>query len=88
MQSRPRKYKPKEFEGVTKFEAGAVRAIKYENQQAFKVIDTALADNIGHASIYIATTEKSEGFARKMRTKLLPLLNNRMSVDKFFKEMK
>ncbi len=85
MLSRPRKSEPKIFEKVAKFEVIAVRAIKFENQQVFKVIDTALKNNLGHASIYIAAAEKGEGFARKMRMRLLPLFENRMSVDELFK---
>ena len=51
----------------------------------FAVIDTARADHIAHASIYVAAPEKGEAYARKARRMLLPLLKKRMSVDEAFR---
>lgn len=81
---KPRKGKPWKSEGAAKFQARMVRDIYPDGRQAFKVIDTANADNRGHASIYVAEPEKGDAHTRKLRSFLLPLLQKRMSIQKAF----
>lgn len=83
--SRPRKGTPWTNEGVAKLTAQAVRQLRLDDQQAFVVIDTAVEDNPGHASIYAAEPEKGDPYARELRSLLLPLLHNRMSVDEAYR---
>ena len=73
----------RESEGVACFEARAVRDIR-DGTQVFVVIDTALQDNRGHASIYLANPDVQPSQARRMREKLLPLLHGRVSVAEAF----
>ena len=54
------------------------------NERAFVVIDTATEDNLGHASIYFATPQKGKAYAREARGFLLPLLQNRMTIDEAY----
>ena len=72
------------FEGVARLETRTVRGIFENGKQAFVVIDTAEHCNVGHASIYLSEAPSSEGHARKLRTLLLPLLQERTSVDEAF----
>ena len=74
----------RESEGVASFQARTVRDIRDDGSQVFVVIDTALPDNRGHASIYLADPEIRPSQARRMREKLLPLLSNRVSVAQAF----
>ena len=76
--------KPRISEGVACFTAGSVRNISYEGNKAFVVIDTAKPCNKGHASIYLFNVEMKASQARSMRDKLIPLLENRVSVAKAF----
>lgn len=71
-------------EGVARFSARAVRSIQADGLQVFVVIDTALPDNAGHASIYLAGAAMPPSHARKMREQLLPLLQRRMPVAEAF----
>ena len=74
-------------EYVSLIKVAEVRAIKDEGRQAFRVIDDPIADNPGHANIYASRSENgpiSSGHARKLRKYLLPLLQNRMSVEAAF----
>ena len=71
-------------EGVAKFKALAVRSFRLNGQQVFVVIDTAFADNRGHASIYAVNPKKGDGYTRKLRSILLPLLEKRISIKEAF----
>ena len=71
-------------EGVARFSAGTVRDIQVDGGQVFVVIDTALPDNVGHASIYLSDVSMPQSQARRMREQLLPLLQRRMSVAEAF----
>ena len=82
--SRPRPGTPWRDEGVARLQTSAVRALRVENQKAFVVIDTATQDNRGHASIYVAAPKKGRAHAKELRALLLPLLQERMSVEQAF----
>ena len=84
--SRPRKGEPWKDEGAAKLKALEVRQIRFDDCQAFVVIDTAESDNRGHASIYAATPGKGESHAREIRDLLLPFLEKRIPVDEAFEE--
>ena len=71
-------------ECVSLIKVEAVRAIKDERRQAFRVIDDPNEANPGHANIYASSLENGKitpGYARKLRWYLLPLLQNCMSVN-------
>lgn len=85
--SRPRKGTPWRDEGVALLEAFAVRSLGVNEQQAFVVIDTATGDNRGHASIHAADPRIGESQAREIRSLLLPLVQERMSVDTAFERV-
>ena len=75
----------KEYVSLLKVEE--VRAIIDEGKQVFRVIDKPTTDNPGHAHIYVfcpENIERPQAYTRKMRSKLLPLLQNYMSVDVAF----
>ena len=74
----------RESAGVAFFEARAVRDIRDDGAQVFVVIDTALPDNRGHASIYLADPRMKPSQARRMREKFMPLLRDRVSVAQAF----
>lgn len=82
--SRPRRGKPWRDEGVARLETRQVRRFRTEGDQAFAVIDTALPENPGHASIYVTKPEKGEAYARELRSLLLPLLQDRMTIEQAF----
>ena len=82
--SRPRKGAPWKDEGVAEIGAQEVRGIRGTGERLFVVIDTALPDNPGHASIYAAKPEKGDSHARRLRSLLIPLLQKRQSVDDVF----
>ena len=83
--SRPRKAEPWKDEGVAKLQTLSVRLLCTDDgKKAFVVIDTALNENPGHASIYIAEPERGEKYARRLRNLLLPLLQNRMTIDEAY----
>ena len=82
--SKPRKGEPWRVEGVVRLEVKAVRQFRIDDEQLFVVIDTALENNPGHASIYATSPEKGDSYMRELRSLLLPLLQNRMSVDEAF----
>ena len=71
-------------EGVAYFTARQIREIRNNDIQVFVVVDTAELTNPGHASIYLSDVGMKDSFARRMRNKLLPLLENRMSVAEAF----
>ena len=75
---------PRYSEGVAKFTAGMVRSIQVDGRQSFVAIDTALPDNVGHASIYLSDVSMPQSQARRMRERLLPLLQRRTSVAEAF----
>ena len=81
--SRKRK-EPWASEGVPKLKTLAVRQIFLEDERAFVVIDTATEDNPGHASIYFATPQKGKAYAREARGILLPLLQDRVTLDEAY----
>ena len=85
--SKSRRGEPWKEEGAAKLKTLNVREICLENRQALVVIDRALKDNPGHASIYAADPKKGDAHARELRSLLLPLLQERISVDKAFEEM-
>ncbi len=76
--------RPRYSEGVARFSAQTVRSIQVDGRQIFVVIDTAFPDNIGHASIYLSDLSMPQSQARRMRERLLPLLQPRMSVAEAF----
>ena len=82
--SRLRDRQPRKFEGVARLETRIVRDIFEDDKQVFVVIDTAQHCNVGHASIYLSDTSLSQGHARKLRERLLPLLQERTSVGEAF----
>ena len=74
-------------EEVALFKAEGVRTIHDKGKQVFVVVDTPHEDHIGHASIYVNSPEdgnRGRAYARKVRKHLLPLLQQRMSVDEAF----
>ena len=81
--SRKRK-EPWTSEGVSRLKTLAVRQILLDNERAFVVIDTATEDNPGHASIYFGAPQKGKAYAREARGFLLPLLQNRMTLDEAY----
>ncbi|MCI0562741.1 MAG: hypothetical protein MN733_30030 [Nitrososphaera sp.] len=71
---------------ISKFRCGAVRKLLNEDRsRACIVIDTALVDNPAHASIYSAKTLKNGGL-RKVRSLIVPLLQDRYTLDEIFSE--
>ena len=83
--SRTRKGEPWKDEGVAKLQTLSVRLLCTDDgKKAFVVIDTALNENPGHASIYIAEPERGEKYARRLRNLLLPLLQNRMTINEAY----
>lgn len=69
------------------FTAEEVRKISRQNdqgaeEQAFLVKDTALLENLAHASIHFA--DPTDEDLRELRSSLLVLLQNRMPVDEAF----
>ena len=74
----------RESEGVSMFRAQEVRGLQVDDRQVFVVIDTALQCNHGHASIYLANAPSTEGYARKLRDLLLPLLQHRIPLSEAF----
>ena len=79
--AKPRKGDRWRDEGVAKIEVRAVRELHVEGRQAIVVIDTAEEENRGHASMLTANECTGRGQARKLRERLLPLLQQRMPVD-------
>ena len=75
----------RESQGVARFTARTVRTIRDKGTQVFVVIDTAYSHNPGHASIYLSDLQLKESQARRMRNKLLPLLNERITVREAFR---
>ncbi len=75
---------PRYLEGVARFSARVVRSIQADGHQVFVVIDTAIRCNAGHASIYLSDISMPPSRARRMREKLLPLLQRRTSVAEAF----
>ena len=71
-------------EGVARFTTGAVREIRDNGNQGFVVIDAATESSRGHASIYLSDVQVNDSHARGLRSRLLPLLENRMSVAEAF----
>jgi len=69
---------------VSKLQTLVVRQIFMGDERAFVVIDTATEDNPGHASIYFAAPQKGKAYAREARGFLLPLLQNRMTLDEAY----
>ncbi len=61
-----------------------VRRLCVKEARAFVVIDTAIEENPGHASIYAATPEKGEAHVRRLRHLLIPLLQERMSLEEAY----
>lgn len=74
----------RESEGVAYFRASAVRDVRDNDTRVFVVIDTALPENHGHASIYLADLKLKPSQARRMREKLMPILRDRVSVSQAF----
>jgi hypothetical protein len=77
---------PREREECTiaRFLCTKVREIKdVYGDRAFLVIDTARRCHISHASVYAMKPQK-ESYVRKLRSLLIPLLQNRMTIDAIF----
>lgn len=83
---RPRKGQPWKDEGVAEIVTREVRKLKEDGRPLFVVIDTALSDNRGHASIYAASPTLGDAHARKLRMLLTPLLENRRPLRQVFEE--
>ena len=82
--TRTRNGAPWETEGVSKLKVKHVRQIRPDGKQAFVVIDTARPDDPSHASIYVAEPKLGEPYARKLRSMLLLLLQNRMPLSQAY----
>ena len=83
--TKTRKDGPWTDEGVAKFKAQDVREKRTEDdRQAFEVFATPTTDNPGHASLKVADPSWKKSYVRSLRELLLPLLQNRMSVDKAY----
>ena len=72
------------LEGLAIFTAGAVRAIRDQDRQAFVAIDTAETENRAHASIYLASPQVRPSLAREMREQLLNLMTDRLTLERAF----
>lgn len=71
---------------ISKFRCGAVRKIlNQDHGRACIVIDTALQENPAHASIY-SKDSLGRGGLKKIRNLMLPLLQERYTVDEIFAE--
>lgn len=86
-ESKVRAKDPWRSEGLAKILALEVRKLRDDDgENAFVIIDTAHEENKAHASIYIAKCKLGERPARKLRNLLLPLLQNRISLDEVFNQ--
>ena len=74
------------FEGVAKLRVHAVRGVSINGARAFVVIDTALRCNASHASIYAADGSAKNSRLRELRSLLLPLLQERTSLEEAFRD--
>ena len=72
------------LEGLASFTAEAVNDITNLERQAFLVIDTALPDNMAHASMYLASPQVSQSLAREMKEQLLRLMDHRLTLEQAF----
>lgn len=69
---------------VSKFCCLSVRGIyDDDNERSFIVIDTAMAENKAHASVYSAI-ERKKSALRKIRSLLIPYLQERLSLEEVF----
>ncbi|MCY4227851.1 MAG: hypothetical protein OXF20_09215 [Gammaproteobacteria bacterium] len=85
--SRPRKGIAWKIEGLAEILSLDVRKITgFDNKSLFVIIDTALEDNPGHASIYAAHPEKGDAYARKIRFHLMELLTNVKTLEIIFQQ--
>lgn len=82
--AKPRSGKQWKEEGVAKIVVRKIRELKLQDRQAFVVIDTALENNRGHASIFFANREIDKADTRELRSLLLPMLKKRMTIDEAF----
>lgn len=67
--------------GTATLQVNQVRALQFECQQAFVVIDTALIFNRWHSSIYAKDKPFSKGRLRGLRRLLMPLIQSGMSAE-------
>ena len=81
---KPRKERPWKDEGLAEILTEDVRSLRRDEERQFVVIDTAIPENLGHASIYAAKPALRDPEARRIRLLLLPLLQKRNSVEKIF----
>ena len=72
--------------GLSVLTAYDIRSITDQNDaQGFVVVDTAKAQNNGHASVYVKSEDTKPSQIRKMRESLVKLLEQRIcSVDHIF----
>lgn len=84
---KPRKGRPWRNEGVARLQTRAVRYLRLNGARAFVVIDIAHESNPGHASIYAAHAGIDKAHARELQSLLLPLLQERMSVEDAFEQV-
>ncbi|MGH8557819.1 MAG: hypothetical protein ACRESZ_10240 [Methylococcales bacterium] len=70
---------------VAKFSCSEVRLLVDNGNKACIVIDTASLENRAHASIY-SLKDLKKGGLRKIRSLLLPLLQERFSIHEIFSE--
>jgi hypothetical protein len=69
---------------IARFLCIKVREINdIQGDRAFLVVDTARRCHISHASVY-AMKPQRESYVRKLRSLLIPLLQNRMAIDAIF----
>ena len=77
---------PKEREECTvaRFLCAKVREIiDMYGDRAFLIIDTARCCHVSHASVY-AVKPQQKSYVRKLRSLLVPLLQDRMTIDAIF----
>ena len=73
------------FEGAVKLSTDSLRLIEVESEKALVIIDTALKENCGHASIYSADPSRGKAHARMIREQLLPLFQDRKPLNEIYK---
>ncbi len=77
--------------GVAVLHAKEVRSKRLDDGtdqgQAFVLIDTAVAENPGHASLFAAEPHRGPAHARKLRELLLPLLHRRTSIKEAYESL-
>ena len=55
-----------------------------DGDRAFVVLDTSLPENNAHASVFSAKKKPSRSVVKELKSLLVPLLQNRLSLDEYF----